>query len=70
MGFKVGDLVQLTDDALDNYGIQYQDAVFTIIHAATNELDHPGYDDSVYPMGLYDLDGFNFSLYDYELKQA
>ena len=71
MKFKVGDQVQMTTDALDSYGIQYQDDVFTITNAADNIWDHPGYDKGLSPMGLYDLnDGFAFSLYDYELKPA
>lgn len=70
MNYSIEDKVVMTEDALQNYGEEYRDKVFTIIHAADNKNDHPGYDDGVYPMGLYDLDGLEYSLYDWELEYA
>ena len=68
---QINDIAIMTDNALDNYGEEYRDKVFTITHKATNTDQHPGYDNSVFPDPLYDLslDGEDFpnSLYDYEL---
>ncbi len=68
--FKIGDRVKMTNDALDNYGEEHRDTVFIVEHTATNTNEHPGYDDGVYPMGLYDHGGFDSSLYDWELEEA
>jgi hypothetical protein len=66
---KIGDKVKMTRDAVENYGSQYAGQVFTISHVATNTNEHPGYDTGVGGK-LYDLEGFNSSLYDYELIQV
>lgn len=81
--FRVGDHVKMTDDALENYGEKYRDEVFTITSVSTKYMPskqffaqgkpegyHPGYDEGMNGQGLYDLDGFNSSLYDYELESA
>jgi len=87
--FKVGQKVTMTDDALDNYGEEYRGKVFIIKSKATKYMPskefyangmpdgyHPGYDEGVKGMGLYDLvtsddgDDFGNSLYDWELKEA
>jgi hypothetical protein len=85
--FKVGQKVTMTDDALDNYGEEYRGIVFIVKSKATKYMPskefytkgmpegfHPGYDESVKGIGLYDLvisddgDDFGNSLYDWELK--
>ena len=83
MKFKKGDKVKMTDDALENYGVENKDKVFIVEHAAHSYMPssefyskgmphgyHPGYDNSIKGQGLYDLKGFNSSLYDYELIKA
>jgi len=67
--YKIGDKVKMTGAALDNYGEEYRDVIFTVKHTATTTNEHPGYDEGVYPMGLYDLEALNFSLYDWELTR-
>ena len=64
--YKVGDMVTMTDDALDNYGKKYKNKKFKITHVATSQSDHPGFDDVGY--ALYDFKGVDSSLYDYELN--
>lgn len=72
--FQIGSKVKMTDDALENYGQQYRNRVFTVTHVATKQgrgnNAHPGYDSSMKGEGLYDLSDFNCSLYDWELKHA
>jgi hypothetical protein len=65
--YNVGDYVRMTDDAIDNYGEQYRDKEFRISYVSKSIDDHMGYDEGV-GGNLYDLDGLNFSLYDYELE--
>ena len=67
---NVGDYVTMTDDALDNYGQQYRGQSFRISHVAKSVDDHMGYDEGMGGENLYDLDGFNSSLYDYEVESA
>jgi hypothetical protein len=73
--FHKGSKVQMTNNALENYGEQYRGVTFTVSIVSKSEKDHPGYDKGVAPDWLYDLktpDGADFpcSLYDYELKQG
>ncbi len=83
MKFKIDDKVQMTKDALTNYGQKYKNKVLTITRAAHSYMPpnefystgmparyHPGYDNSLKGEGLYDFKGLNFSLYGYELKSA
>ncbi len=78
---KVGDVVYMTPDALDNYGEQYAGKPLTITHVSTKYMPakefyakgkpdgyHPGYDESMNGMALYDFDGLNSSLYEYEIR--
>ena len=67
---NVGDYVTMTDDALDNYGQQYRGQSFRISHVAKSVDDHMGYDEGMGGENLYDLDGFNSSLYDYEVEST
>ena len=68
MEFKKGNYVKMTENALENYGEQYRNVVFMITHCANKSMPadefftkgkpegyHVGYDQSAYPMGLYDL---------------
>ena len=72
----------MTDDALENYGERYRGKVFIVEHVSTKYMPaseffsrgkptgyHPGFDDSS-ESALYDLEGFNSSLYDWELRKA
>lgn len=67
---KIGDTFKLTNDALDNYGEEYRDRVFTVSHVAKSKSDHPGYDESANGMALYDAEGFNNSVYEYEVEEV
>ena len=73
--FTKGDKVKMTENALENYGEENRDTVFTILYVASNRNEHPGYDEGVSPQKLYDLEtpaGAHYpnSLYDYELEDA
>ena len=83
MKYRKGNKVKLTPDAIDNYGSEYRDRIFTISSASNKYMPakdffasgrpagyHPGYDEGVSPMGLYDLIGLEFSLYDWEIMPA
>jgi len=65
--YNVGDRVSMTSDALDNYGVKYEDKEFEIVTVSKSATDHPGFDGSAGCV-LYDFKGLTFSLYDYELK--
>ena len=65
--YDVGDTVTLTSDAIDNYGKKYRNKKFEIESVATSKRDHPGFDDSA-GQALYDLVGFNNSVYVWEIE--
>lgn len=67
---KQGDTFKMTEEALDNYGEEYRDKIFTVSHVATSKEDHPGYDEAADGMKLYDADELKFSLYEYEVEQV
>lgn len=67
VSFNTGDLVVMTDDAIENYGDEYVDTVFIIEHVATKYMPseeffrrnmpdgyHPGFDEASTD-ALYDL---------------
>lgn len=79
--FRVGSRVMMSEDALENYGERYRGKVFVVESVATKYMPaaqffasgkpegyHPGFDDV--GSALYDLEGLNMSLYDWELKPA
>ena len=79
---KIGDKFELTEDALENYGAEYKDKVFTVSHVATAYMPakefyakgspngfHPGYDNGVKGQSLYDSEELNFSVYDWEVNK-
>ena len=74
--FSLGAKVKMTDNAIENYGIQYQNRIFVVSYISKNSEDHPGYDNYAAPDWLYDLkfndtnEDFGCSLYDYELMSA
>jgi hypothetical protein len=78
--YRVGDVVRLNEDALDNYGSRWEDREFVVSDVSTRYMPsrewiargrprgyHPGFDDSS-GSALYDLDGFPGSVYDWELE--
>lgn len=65
---KVGDKITLTDEAIENYGEEYQNKEFTIEHIAFSKNDHIGYDNGLEGMALYDLRELDFSVYEYEIN--
>lgn len=81
--------VLMTDEAIENYGEEWREVVLVITHAANKYMPasqffaqgkpegyHPGYDEGVSPMGLYDLkradngQELGFSLYDWEIEKV
>lgn len=79
--FKVGSRVTVTPDALENYGTVHKGKKFTVSGVSTfycpadvhysaghskNCSGHPGFDDV--GSALYDLEGLEYSLYDWELQ--
>lgn len=87
MNYRKGQEVKISDEAItNNYGEENRNKVFIITHIADKYMPakefyangmpegfHPGYDECVYPDGLYDLknaetgEEFPCSLYDWEL---
>jgi len=72
--FRVGSRVQMSDDALENYGERYRGQVLVVTHVSTSRADHPGFDSDT-GSALYDLADesgkpFPNSLYDWELEPA
>lgn len=71
---KNGDIVKIISDN-ENY-VEFIGLKLRITHVARNVKEHQGYDESVSPEKLYDLEvaatgkEVPFSLYDYELKQC
>ena len=79
MRYRVGSKFKLTSDAIDNYGNEYADKVFTVravythyvpvARMANDPTGHPGFD----PSGgspLYGSDELNFDLYEWEMEAA
>lgn len=77
---NIGDAIQLTAEALENYGAKYADRDFKVTHVSTRYMPakefyakgrpagfHPGYDESA-DCALYDCEGLPFSLYEWEVK--
>ncbi len=77
--FHVGSHVTMSEDALGNYGKQYKGKMFTVESVATKYMPakeffasgkpigyHPWFDDT--GNALYNLIGFDSSLYDWELN--
>lgn len=80
--FRKGDKFKLTADALENYGQKYADRTFVVFAVSTAGMPaeefyakgrpdgfHPGFDESA-GCALYDADGLNFSLYEWEIESA
>lgn len=89
MKYRKNQTVIMSSEALENYGEQYRGVKLVVTHCADKYMSssqffaqgkpegyHPGYDEGVSPMGLYDLkvkatgEDLNFSLYDWELETA
>jgi len=79
--FKKGDLVKMTQEALENYGEEYAGMAFEVESVATKYMSskqfyaqnmpngyHPGYDEAADGKPLYDLVGLEFSLYYWEVE--
>ncbi len=71
--YKIGDYVMVaSDNDNENYD-GFRDKTLIITHVATSTKDHPGYDDIMEGMPLYDLkdeegNEIPCSLYEYELE--
>jgi len=81
MNVSIGAKLTMSKDALDNYGESYQGMVLTVISKANKYMPakqfykqgqpkgyHPGYDDAIPGMWLYDFAEIDFSLYEWELN--
>ena len=81
--YSIGSRFKLSLDALENYGCQYQDKVFTVSHwsdhyakpglcCGDNPIDphgHPGFDESA-GSPIYDAHELSFSVYEWEMVPA
>jgi len=72
--FKIGDKVRIAKDNDNENYIELKDKNLIMTYVATSIKDHPGYDEGLEGMPLYDLkteDGkeIPFSLYEYELEE-
>jgi len=65
--YEVGDEVELTDNAIQNYGSKYRGKTFRVEDVYTSDREHRGYDSSS-QAALYSLQGLNFDVYDWELQ--
>lgn len=70
--FNIGDKVKIASDN-DSYD-KYRGKVLIVTSIATSVSNHPGYDEAMNGMPLYDLkleDGsfLPFSLYEYEIER-
>jgi len=87
MKFCKNQIVIMSANAVENYGQLWDGINLVVCHCSNKYMSstefyakgkpdgfHPGYDDSVFPQGLYDLkvestgDMLPFSLYDWELE--
>lgn len=76
MAYKVGDTFVLSPDALENYGEQYADKVYKVRQwfshyappGSNDPHGHPGYDEGAGGR-MYEADGLNFALYDWEMRR-
>lgn len=81
MSFKIGQTVRMSGDAIDNYGTDYANKPLKIISKSNKYMPaeqfyaqnmpkgyHPGYDEGMKGQYLYDFEGLDFSLYDWELE--
>ena len=68
--FKIGDIVRVSpENDNENYN-SFRHKKLIVTHVATSEQDHPGYDNSMEGEALYDFEGIDCSLYDYELQKV
>jgi hypothetical protein len=76
--YKVGAKFKLTEDAVENYGEQYRDKVFSVskwfdhytpIHYAADAHGHPGFDTSA-GSPLYEANDLHFALYEQEMRSS
>lgn len=76
MSVKVGDIIRLTDEALDNYGERWRGRDLRVTHVAHSEAEHPGYDSGLGGEALVDMaiadtgEDVPFSVYEYEFDRT
>lgn len=76
MGVKTGDIIRLTDEAVDNYGEQWRERALRVTHVARNTDQHPGYDPALGGEALVDTEvadtgePVGFSVYEYEFERV
>ncbi|WP_131722536.1 hypothetical protein [Mycolicibacterium conceptionense] len=72
MSVNVGDIIRLTDDAVENYGEKWRGQDLRVTHVAHSIDDHPGYDPAAEGVALVDTEYAHtggdvpFSVYEYE----
>lgn len=73
--FRLGDYVEVASNNDNDCYDSFRNKKLKIIHISRNTNEHPGYDDSMEGIPLYDLQDvetgeiIEFSLYFYELQQ-
>jgi hypothetical protein len=74
--FRIGTKVKVSSDNDNECYNSFRDKILKITHIARNTEEHPGYDNSMEGMALYDLKEAKTgkeipcSLYEYELERA
>lgn len=77
--YKVGSRFRLSADALDNYGRRYAGKIYKVRsvfdhwvpveHMQRDRTGHHGFDESAGSC-LYEADGLNFALYEWEMERV
>ena len=71
---KIGNEVKVSSDNDNECYDSFRDKTLVITHIAHNQAQHPGYDDSMEGMPLYDFEDYKTgepipcSLYEYEIE--
>ena len=73
--FRIGERVRVASDNDNDCYDKFRDETLKVTHRARNTQEHPGYDESMQGMALYDLEDLNgneipCSLYEYELEEC
>jgi hypothetical protein len=71
--YSKGSKFYLTPDAVENYGEEYRNRVFTVAewfdHRGRDQHGHPGFDEAAGSC-LYGIEELSFSLYEWEMTTA
>ena len=66
--YQIGDIVTISKEIDNSNYDRYRGMDLEIINVYVGEDEHILYDESIYPMPLYELEGCDYLLYEYELE--